>query len=71
MRNQINGMIREIENEKVFCLYEISNQFAHHHKIILEQPIQMDEIKSLKHDLYRIIENIALFEEWVMENKND
>ena len=68
MRNKINGIIREVDDELLFFLYELSNSFNHHHRVVWNQPLDASEIPDLIKDLETITVRLK---EWQMYAKKD
>ena len=61
MRNSFSGLITITDDSLYFCLYEIGNEFDHHHRIVIQQKIEPNEIRGLILEFERIVDDIELY----------
>ncbi len=71
MRNRLNGVIRENDEQKVFMLYEINNSFNHHHRVVFTQEVEVEEISTLIEDLENVISRIKEWQMWLRKDVDD
>ena len=59
--NQIKSIISKIDDKDILRIYEIGDEFNHHHKIIYQTELEEDELGQLLKDLEEIHKELRIW----------